>query len=149
MSSLGQVEQKLHKLTATIGGQRNAQPIVTLISGSGEYKADLTFGREYSRLFVVLDGTPVEAVIEDVTIVDGDKPADTDKPRGPGRPSIKVAGSSTIGVTIFGLCEDLRLPLINQSKYGNGAVIELPYCPSSIRIEIEAGASQTYTIMAH
>lgn len=148
MSSLGQVEQKLHKLTATIGGQRNAQQIVTLISGSGEYKADLTVGREYSRLFVAIDDTPVEAVIEDAAIVDGEKTADADKPRSPGRPSMKVAGPSTIGITIFGLCDDRRI-LINQSKHGNGAVIELPYCPNSIRIEIEAGAGQTYTIMAH
>lgn len=153
MSTLSQVEQKLHKLTATVGGQRLTQPITALISGSGEYKANLSIAREFSRLFVILDGAPVEAAIEEekATIGDGEKPAaaEVEKPRGPGRPSVKPAGPSTIGLTIFGLCDDRRVPLVSQSKHGDGAVIELPYCPTSIRIEIEAVAGQSYSILAH
>jgi hypothetical protein len=143
MGSLSQLEQKVHRLTAAVDGQRSAQPIVQIIQGQGGYEADVTIGRAFSRLFVCLDQSAAIVPEEEPKAPEGEE-----KPKGPGRPA-RIAVENTIAITIYGICGDRRTQLINRTKVGDGDVIELPYCPSSVRIEIAAAPGQTYSILGH
>lgn len=144
MSTIQQLSAKLTRLEGLLRSPTHPIDLAQIATGSGTLSARLPMSREFRQIVVLIDGaSPTQETAE------GDVSKDEDRAIKPTRSrTVDPKTDAAIGVKFHAVHED-NLVLVLQGRMSHGNILALPICPKVMQIEIEASASQQWTVLGY